>query len=663
MEQDYKQIYEQHVLPVMQEVASLYESNKVAEHNDYVAKYPKASPMDVIRLVNSTGVWSRKTSEDFYDDVLAELQHRGVVVDAVIEKQILDKMIEDRTPKNMLDKVTQYWERKPLLGKFFMGKDIVESPLDEYIHQRIEANSGIVNAATIGVEGTMFALTTRTVAGSAALPILAVDLTDVGIGMVYANGAREEAANKFAVQQYEKLLSEANDANTINIEVPLSVKEEILGTEDYSSYDNQEIKSAIETASTIAGNYANLINSAIQSGERTVKFDDGQEITLYDAIIRSRQYAQFSNELSKHYLMNLVSEVPSWMLQYTGNKELNAASDEELSSALYKVEKNGAYFEGLFDKYANQGVTNVKLGDQNYDVAEFALKAKQYYIFAEQIKSQQLENEDRKRESAITLNMGDKEQNPQKVVSETETPASAGVADKEQQNLSSQDQSSNKNIQMSQTALYEQQAAQSGWLSETSEGLKDFFKNPGEVLSSLPDVLMNMFQGKNGMGINMKTLLPVGLMFLAFNTRMSPLLKLMLVGGSLASLTGTISHEAKASESNARNWVGSQSPSRPAYGFKQYADEALDSRIENPRIVNGYFMAKINGVEGTARLTPNQVAAVENGALPINTLANALLAHQESMRAAQIQAEQSYNQQVQQQRNIQQQVEQGQGIR
>ena len=66
--------------------------------------------------------------------------------------------------------------------------------------------------------------------------------------------------------------------------------------------------------------------------------------------------------------------------------------------------------------------------------------------------------------------------------------------------------------------------------------------------------------------------------------------------------------------------------------FKQYEDEQLNPRIVNPTISGNSLIATIDHVPCTVTLPDNVVNAYNTGSLPINTLANAILARHDRMQ-------------------------------
>ena len=105
----------------------------------------------------------------------------------------------------------------------------------------------------------------------------------------------------------------------------------------------------------------------------------------------------------------------------------------------------------------------------------------------------------------------------------------------------------------------------------------------------------------------------------------NPLLKMLLVGLGGANLLNKAGHEA----------LGRPMPSAAEYTDKQYrrySDEPLNPRIVNPVLQGSTLIATIDRMPCTIQLTPTVAEAYRAGALPLNTLANAVLAKSDQLR-------------------------------
>ena len=66
--------------------------------------------------------------------------------------------------------------------------------------------------------------------------------------------------------------------------------------------------------------------------------------------------------------------------------------------------------------------------------------------------------------------------------------------------------------------------------------------------------------------------------------------------------------------------------------YKRYPDEPLNPRIVNPVLHGSTLVATIDRVPCTVQLSPTVADAYRSGALPLNTLANTILAQNDRVR-------------------------------
>lgn len=165
----------------------------------------------------------------------------------------------------------------------------------------------------------------------------------------------------------------------------------------------------------------------------------------------------------------------------------------------------------------------------------------------------------------------------------------------------------------------------SGLLSTLGlEGLGDITGNLGYVMAMLPDILLGAFTGKTQSLRFGDNLLPIASIVAGLFVR-NPLLKMLLVGLGGANLLNKAGHEA----------LGRPMPSATEHTEKQYRhypDEPLNPRIVNPVLQGSTLIATIDRVPCTIQLTPTVAEAYRAGALPLNTLANAVLAKSDQLR-------------------------------
>lgn len=174
-------------------------------------------------------------------------------------------------------------------------------------------------------------------------------------------------------------------------------------------------------------------------------------------------------------------------------------------------------------------------------------------------------------------------------------------------------------------------------------GFSDIGNNLGYVIAMLPDILVGLFNGKTqslGLKANM---MPIAAILAGMFVK-NPLLKMTLIGLGGANLLNKAGHVALANkrESNDGNAVSYGNTTAQTVQYKSYPDEPLNPRIANPVLQGNCLVATIDRVPYTIQLPEHVVGAYQAGALPLNTLANAVLAKSDKMRQM---AERNYGEQ------------------
>lgn len=163
------------------------------------------------------------------------------------------------------------------------------------------------------------------------------------------------------------------------------------------------------------------------------------------------------------------------------------------------------------------------------------------------------------------------------------------------------------------------------------DGMGDVAGNLSYVIAMLPDILLGAFTGKTQSLRLGDNLLPIASIVAGMFIR-NPLLKMLLIGLGGANLLNKAGHEAlekRRTEGN-RNTATTDREVK----YKRYADEPLDPRIASPALQGSTLVATIDGIPCTVQLSPTVADAYRTGALPLNTLANAVLAQSDRLRAA-----------------------------
>ena len=165
----------------------------------------------------------------------------------------------------------------------------------------------------------------------------------------------------------------------------------------------------------------------------------------------------------------------------------------------------------------------------------------------------------------------------------------------------------------------------SGWQGVLTsfglDGLSDIGRNAGYILAMLPDILVGMFTGRTkSLGLK-DNMMPVASIIAGMFVK-NPLLKMTLIGLGGANLINKAGHEELARRDGIS--VGTQ--------YRRYDEERLDPRIENPQLRGSTLIASIDNIPVTVALPQKVVDAYSQGALPLSTLANAVLARCDQMQ-------------------------------
>ena len=158
-------------------------------------------------------------------------------------------------------------------------------------------------------------------------------------------------------------------------------------------------------------------------------------------------------------------------------------------------------------------------------------------------------------------------------------------------------------------------------------GMGDIAGNLGYVMAMLPDILLGVFTGKTQSLTIKDNLLPIASIVAGMFVR-NPLLKMLLIGLGGANLLNKAGHEVLRERSEGEM----NTANRGAAQDRHYPDEPLNPRITNPVLQGNMLVATIDRVPCTIQLSQTVTDAYRAGALPLNTLANAVLARSEQLR-------------------------------
>lgn len=180
--------------------------------------------------------------------------------------------------------------------------------------------------------------------------------------------------------------------------------------------------------------------------------------------------------------------------------------------------------------------------------------------------------------------------------------------------------------QMQQAAP--QKANTGGWQGILTglglNGLGDIGRNAGYILAMLPDMLLGMFTGKTrSLGLK-DNLIPIASIMAGLFVK-NPLLKMTLIGLGGANLLNKAGHEQLAKREGMEQ---GQSQVR----YLRYEEQEMDPRIRDAEIRGKALIATIDGIPVSVTLPDKVIDAYSKGALPLGTLANAVLQRCDQMQ-------------------------------
>ena len=230
-------------------------------------------------------------------------------------------------------------------------------------------------------------------------------------------------------------------------------------------------------------------------------------------------------------------------------------------------------------------------------------------------------------EKAYLESLQEKKKNEQAEIIEEEEP-SPTVSKEEVKNDEQSVELADENVSTPQ------QTNSNGWSGLLStvglDNFKDVSHNLGYVFAMLPDMIVGLFTGKTKSLNLSNSLLPVASILAGMFVR-NPLLKTLLIGLGGMNLVNKVGHEALNNKQN-EGWDNPNVRNANQVQYRKYEDEPLNSRISGPVLQGHSLIATIDNVPCTIQLPNSVVDAYKSGALPLNTLANAVLAKSDQMQ-------------------------------
>ena len=535
---DNKDIFTSTVVPIMDKVRDDLQRKQADEYERHSRSWGAmmagaAGPdggMASMDAYNSTilytGEWNTKTVEDYIDMVKAELKKKGIAVDAVLEKKMIDHLVHQQMPKSTVE----YILRKAAEGTIF------------YLPQRARTSS------------------------------------------------LQDHINKEAERQYNPSLASEITGNI------LSWAANAASTGGFGGFIGQTI-----------------LDLGVEGGSRLAPGQESKYLEKQKEIARKEVAAANKKKVT----------IPRWMLTQMGFERIAEATDKQLGVAVQWAQSNADIYRKKVNTAVNNGSRTVKShGDGNdMSVTDATLRAMQYEAYVKALKKEQGSRKE----------VHNEEQTKASVIAEEPRITSPMVTQSAQEELSShntetvQSNTADTGSVPNDTML----GKFGGWNNLLDafglSGAGDTFRYLGVTLANLPDMLLGVFTGRTkSLGLNKSTMMPLAAL-IGGSFIKNPLLKIpmMLYGG--ANLINKVGQESLAEY---RQENGLTKPAR----YKQYPNEELNPRISNPHVEGNVLIVDIDHVPRIVTMPPTLADAYQSGAIPLNTLANHILAKTDQLQ-------------------------------
>lgn len=298
--------------------------------------------------------------------------------------------------------------------------------------------------------------------------------------------------------------------------------------------------------------------------------------------------------------------IPKWMLTQMGFDKISSATDKQLAIARKWADDNGKSYRNKVKQAVDAGERTVKASGRNsqMSISEATSRAMQYEAFSKAISK---ELSARKVAGKDAVNYTHVEEANEKAAN-VQTNSEASTQNEELQQEKA-------NASAINTGDY------SGWNGIFDalgmNGMGDTMQHLGFTLSMLPDMLLGVFTGRTkSIGLNQGTMMPLAAL-IAGTFIKNPLIKIPLILFGGANLVNKMGQEALAEQ---------REEGQAKVRYKHYDDEELNKRMKNPQIEGNVLLVDIDNVPRLVTLPQAVVEAYQAGALPINTIANRILA-------------------------------------
>ena len=238
------------------------------------------------------GEWNSKTMDDYIAMVKAELKKQHITVDASLEKQMIDHLVEQKIPKSTAD----YLLRKSGQGTlFYIPQRARQTALEQHIEKEAEKkyNPSFLEEAS-GAVGSWLLNAASTAGAGGFFGQLAVDAS-VEVADRYAPGQQEDYLNQQkAIGKQEVAAASKKKAN-----IPGWMMTQ-MGFRDIAYATDTQLATAASWTDKNAKLYRDRVNQALEAGQRTVKASGKtNQMSVADAAFRAMQYEAFSKAVKQ----------------------------------------------------------------------------------------------------------------------------------------------------------------------------------------------------------------------------------------------------------------------------------------------------------------------------------------------------------------------------
>lgn len=389
------------------------------------------------------------------------------------------------------------------------------------------------------------------------------------------------------------------------------------------------MKYTSEWNSKTVEDYVEMVKTALR--KQHIDVDEQMEKMMIDKMIKDRIPKSSIEYIIRKAATSSLYYIPQAITTSPLQQHIEDKAEEAYNPST--LEKGAGIVFGSLADWGTMGMGGGVTSAMKFAATDLAINAAMPLIIAPEHQEEYAkEKAERDKEKAQRAEQDAASQEEETTVEETtteETPTEAYIPEEQPTMLTTDDENS-PSPSGEQTEA--QQTNTDGWTGLLTSfglnGLGDIGHNLGYVLAMLPDILVGAFTGKSTSLRLKDNLLPIASIVAGMFVK-NPILKIALIGLGGLNLLNKAGHEAL----DKRN--GTQSGSEPArpITYRVYEDEVLNPRIADVQIKGNCLLATIDRIPCTIALPDHVVDAYQQGALPLNTLANAVLAKSDQMNA------------------------------